>query len=307
MFLDFVFIVCLLCCLGCACLAPKFKFYFLITMAAPGYEWQQPQGTTLDRCERVESRRAELRQALEQKSEDAKALKPLIEEWTALTEARSKLESKLIEEENERLRNETVMETHLLLDDIMKNKMDFESGSLQQAYKTLWRETRQYIQMHDLNTKQPVPEAPIAPPAPPPPPPPGMVPDLSLPAAKKIKRQEKKAMASPSFVKDDKPRQVLKSLNTPLRSQDLLKDLKGGQTVLRRTPLPRSPGGTPCRKTRRLSLSDNGDIITMALRRKFAQAHPTSNPDSCNNSPYDSPLARSERCKLATIPASPTA
>lgn len=81
-------------------------------------------------------------------------------------------------------------------------------------------------------------------------------------------------------------------------------------------------GGTPCRRQRRLSLSDSGDIITIALRRKFAQAHPSSQPGSGNNSPFDSPLARQGRTamvfscsclsslmvgasRLATIPASP--
>ena len=45
--------------------------------------------------------------------------------------------------------------------------------------------------------------------------------------------------------------------------------IKGGAARLKPTIGVRSPGGTPARQKRRLSLTDNADIITQALRNKF--------------------------------------
>lgn len=99
-------------------------------------------------------------------------------------------------------------------------------------------------------------------PAPLPPPPPPPLP--SIPA-------EKPATSKPDVQQfNDKSRlNKSKSSHKPLNSVLVNEILNTGNRKLRPTGFKHSPGGTPMKRKRRMSLSDQADLLQVALEKKF--------------------------------------
>jgi hypothetical protein len=95
-----------------------------------------------------------------------------------------------------------------------------------------------------------------APPPPPPPPPPAaFFSPAKTPVVLRTPIKRAEEPAAPSA--------------TPVDIAKLIKQ-SGGMASLRKTNVPRSPGGTPMRAVKRSRLDDETDAIAQALKAKFA-------------------------------------
>ena len=108
-------------------------------------------------------------------------------------------------------------------------------------------------------------------PAPVPPPPPPPLP--SVPAVKPITGKSDKEQCNNSSTMRDlnktKSSIKLKSSNKPLNPLLINEIVNTGNRKLRPTGFKHSPGGTPMKRKRRLSLSDQADLLQVALEKKF--------------------------------------
>ena len=120
---------------------------------------------------------------------------------------------------------------------------------------------------------------------PPPPPPPPIVPigsamgTAQFAGAKRPVTLPKEAIGNPSKRRSADP-DTREDNDDPVRNDELTKDLLEeitsiGQKNLRSIERPRSPGGTPAKVTRRLTLSSNTDMLQRALISKFRSLHST--------------------------------
>ncbi|EDQ91222.1 uncharacterized protein MONBRDRAFT_23416 [Monosiga brevicollis MX1] len=285
------------------------------TTAPVQYPWQTAR-SDIEQCEAIETRRAELQVLLAAEDNGDATLTAHIQEWNTLTQARSVLNAKLLEQENLRLKHEAVLDLFHICNDILKSHVEFDQteAALLHCIRESHQMASAYCVKHQLDQSRepsstnpssensavappatiPAPPPPPAMSAPPPPPPPGPPPSFAAPEPTEKRPKRETAPSLPTTSQLPKPSaEGFKSplaLRTPLKpvNNAYLADVaKSGKSILRRTDFPRSPGGTPCRQRRRLSTADGADLVLLALRRKFANV----NGDSPGGSPLASPLA----------------
>ena len=102
-------------------------------------------------------------------------------------------------------------------------------------------------------------------PAPAPPPPPLPLPNVSV-LKTNTSKSDKEQFNNNSRLKD---LNKSKSSHKPLDSVLINEIVNTGNRKLRPTGFKHSPGGTPMKRKRRLSLSDQADLLQVALEKKF--------------------------------------
>eukprot|EP00043_Microstomoeca_roanoka_P020256 m.242615 g.242615 ORF g.242615 m.242615 type:complete len:313 (-) comp17137_c1_seq1:478-1416(-) len=198
---------------------------------------------------------------------------------------------------------------------------------LKKCIQTAFSEVCKYLEMNNLPARQIVSsvqppdaemkdaapevisESTMAPPPPPPPPPPPVPSTLSAkpsavskslscdalpndvsgddvnePEEPEENNEQENVPPTTAKIAQQAPRTPLREVN----SRPFLRDISTtGRTTLKKTNLPRSPGGTPCRRKRHPAVLDSQDLITLALRNKFKSISqsPLSDTSSVFNSP----------------------
>lgn len=143
------------------------------------------------------------------------------------------------------------------------------------------------------------PAVPGRPPPPPPPPPPLPV-SMMVPRAQGV-RGTVQFVGSPHSLSNqqrDEPDlgQRRPETDTPLPGGLLEEITSIGQAHLRTTNRERSPGGTPLRQSRRLTFSNNSDVLQRALMNRFKSLHstPKRQSTSSDRSSFDASTAWSD-------------
>lgn len=135
---------------------------------------------------------------------------------------------------------------------------DTEDANLKKLLYELKSQVVGYCERKGI--KSPAPLAP--PPAPPPPNVPAVNPTSTV-------KSNKGQFGDKSRLKD---LNKSKSSNKPVNSLLINEILNTGNRKLRPTGFKHSPGGTPMKRKRRLSLSDQADLLQVALEKKFQNA-----------------------------------
>lgn len=131
---------------------------------------------------------------------------------------------------------------------------DTEDSNLKKLLHELRSQVVDYCERRGIQSP-----APLAPPPPPPLP--------NIPAVKPTTgKSDKERFSGNSRLRD---LNKSKSSNKPLNSLLVNEILNTGNRKLRPTGFKHSPGGTPMKRKRRLSLSDQADLLQVALEKKF--------------------------------------
>ena len=132
---------------------------------------------------------------------------------------------------------------------------DTEDANLKKLLCELKSQVTNYCQQRGIQS----PMAPLPPPPPPVPP--------TIPAVKPTtSKSDKEQFTDNSRLRNlNKPKLSHKPLNSLLINEIM----NSGNRKLRPTGFRHSPGGTPMKRKRRLSLSDQADLLQVALEKKF--------------------------------------